>query len=58
MEIWCKICAKHKHFLLADLKGAAFNSAKVLTEGKNNVKKHKKTPGISSFLSFLILLAV
>ena len=39
VEVWCKICAKHKHQLLTDLKGVAVNSAKAFTEGVINIAK-------------------
>ena len=49
VQIWCKICAKHKDRLLADLKGAAVNSAS--TEGTNNVAKHQILAVFFLFLS-------
>ena len=41
VEICCKIYAKHKHHLLADLKGVVVNSAEAFTKRTNNIKKHQ-----------------
>ena len=47
----CKICAKHKYCLLADLKGAALNSVKAFTEGMSNITKHQVLAAFFLFLS-------
>ena len=49
-EICCKICAKHKHQLLTDLKGVAVNSDKAFTEGVINIAKHQVLAVLFLFL--------
>ena len=49
IEIWCKICAKHKVQLLTSVKGAAVQFLKAFTSGTNNVTKHQVSPLVYCF---------